>query len=601
MADRPERRARLPWFQLKLIGLLLVGLGATWLSAVYLFHVGVSSSFNLILHPSIATALETAKDRTHDHIAALREQLKWRTERMATEVRRLGIDGRLPGRLELNLQLLFEQNRTAFDAPSEETQDAETGEATGLRTEHRSPVPRLIEVSALDVGGRRVRVRDPGTYDETEWRLKTFRPRPPGSTEAARTAVAEALRAPLLCLVGACLDATTRYRAARHLLQVFLRAADPDVPDETFDAGGFEAVYATPWSLFDSLQTLGDVLDRYKVLRLGGRDISRRFGWVYMILLGVVSILTVSLSLLFARRSARRLGVIARATRDVAGGNLDVRVAASGRDEIAELARSFDDMVADLRESRDRITYLSRVSAWQGIARRLAHEIKNPLTPIQLAIQEVADRYDGADEKYAAIVRTAREVIEEEVATLRRLTTEFSSFARLPQVEPTATDLAEFLGECEAAFSAAAADAGIDIRWSPPDRAVEVHIDRQMMRRVIDNLVRNAVEALAATPGDGEPTRLRRIEVSCPTPKERGTVEILVADTGPGIPDDVREHLFEPYFTTKTTGTGLGLAIVKKIVLEHGGEIRADRDGDRTIFRIRLRLGPLPPTPVGSA
>ena len=250
-------------------------------------------------------------------------------------------------------------------------------------------------------------------------------------------------------------------------------------------------------------------------------------------------------------------------------------------------------MVSDLRESRDRIAYLSRVSAWQGIARRLAHEIKNPLTPIQLAIQEVAEKYDGHDEPYAKILATAREVIEEEVATLRRLTAEFSAFARLPQVEPSPTDLGEFLDECQAAFEAEAAEHGVRLVWRKPPAPLLLSLDRQMMRRAMDNLVRNAVEALAAVGGES-----KTVEIEGGPSREPGRAWIVVRDNGPGIAPDAHEHIFEPYFTTKATGTGLGLAIVKKIVLEHHGEIEVESGAAGTVFRLAL---PLAGTETGRA
>jgi nitrogen fixation/metabolism regulation signal transduction histidine kinase len=315
-----------------------------------------------------------------------------------------------------------------------------------------------------------------------------------------------------------------------------------------------------------------------------------------MIILGVAGVLTLVVAILFARRVTRRVATIARATRQVATGDLAVRIAAAGRDEIAELARSFNEMVADLRESRDRIAYLSRVSAWQGIARRLAHEIKNPLTPIQLAIQEVAQKYDGDNEQYRRILGTAREVIEEEVATLRRLTTEFSAFARLPQVEPVPTDLGEFLDDCQAAFGGAGTEKGVRIGWRRPARPLCVSIDRQMMRRVMDNLVRNAVEALVGTgieTGEGPASRpAPRIDVEAGPDTGGQRAEVIVRDNGPGISAEALDHIFEPYFTTKPTGTGLGLAIVKKIVLEHGGEISVASSAGGATFRIDLPLAP---------
>ncbi len=587
MDARPPRRVRIPWFEAKIVGTLLLALALVWFAAVYFFGQGMRASFNLILQPSIADGLQTAKERTHDHIEALREQLKWRAERMASELRRLGAAARVPGRLEALLRRLIEEDAAAFSTrgAEEERDVAEVGAAGGRRS-----LPVLIDLSALDATGRRVHVRLPGAYPEAEWRLKTFRPRPPADETAARSAALAALEAPLLCVLGACDDGAARLSAGLETARTLARMGQGSTAAAELDAAGLEAVFATPWALFEGQRSLGDVLDRYKMLRMAGEEIGRRFGWVYMIILGVAAALTLGVSILFARRVTRRVAAIARATRQVATGDLDVRIAPAGRDEIAELARSFNEMVADLRESRDRIAYLSRVSAWQGIARRLAHEIKNPLTPIQLAIQQVADKYEGSDERYGKLVQTAREVIEEEVATLRRLTTEFSAFARLPQVETVPSDLREFLEDCRAAFGGAAAEQGVGIDWRPPTQTLTVPLDRQMMRRVIDNLLRNALEALAGE-GASKPGRpAPRVTVEAEALAGRERARIVVRDNGPGIPAEAREHIFEPYFTTKATGTGLGLAIVKKIVLEHGGEIEVDSSPEGSIFRIELPM-----------
>ncbi|NMC69645.1 MAG: HAMP domain-containing protein [Myxococcales bacterium] len=586
MEARPPRRVRVPWFEAKLVGTLLLALVLVWFAAVYLFGQGIRASFHLILQPAIADGLQTAKERTHDHIEALREQLKWRAERMASELRRLGPAARVPGRLEPLLWRLMEEDAAAFSGRG--GGEPEGGPPAGEEEGRRRPDAVLVDLSALDATGRRVHVRTPGAYPETYWRHKTFRPRPPADDTAARAALIGALEAPLLCVLGACGDDVTRLAAGIEAARTLVRMGHGSAAAADLDAAGLEAVFVTPWALFEGLQSLGDVLDRYKMLRMAGQEIGRRFGWVYMIILGIAVALTLGVSVLFARRVTRRVAAIARATRQVATGDLDVRIAPAGRDEIAELARSFNEMVTDLRESRDRIAYLSRVSAWQGIARRLAHEIKNPLTPIQLAIQEVAEKYDGGDERYAKLVQTAREVIEEEVATLRRLTTEFSAFARLPQVQPAPSDLGEFLEDCRSAFGAAAADRGVDVDWRPPPRPVRVPLDRQMMRRVIDNLVRNAVEALTADQAAPAGRPAPRVVVEADVLRGGQRAGIVVRDNGPGIPAEARDHIFEPYFTTKPTGTGLGLAIVKKIVLEHGGEITVDSSTEGATFRIEL-------------
>jgi two-component system nitrogen regulation sensor histidine kinase NtrY len=266
-----------------------------------------------------------------------------------------------------------------------------------------------------------------------------------------------------------------------------------------------------------------------------------------------------------------------------------VRVPVKGSDELTDLARVFNRMVGEMQQSRARIEYLQRIGAWQEMAQRLAHEIKNPLTPIQLAVQECHRKYGGDDPKFRGLLDTTLEIVEEEVGTLRRLVGNFSSFARLPRAELHEATLRDFLRECSEKLGHLSAettedgsDAGdplgehdVEVRWELPEEPMPVAIDRQMLRRVLVNLVRNAVESIRdGRDGKGGGHVVVRAE---PVPDG---VAIVVEDDGPGVPEDARERVFDPYFTTKAEGTGLGLAIVKKVVVEHNGSIHV-RKSDR--------------------
>jgi len=186
------------------------------------------------------------------------------------------------------------------------------------------------------------------------------------------------------------------------------------------------------------------------------------------------------------------------------------------------------------------------------VARRLAHEIKNPLTPIQLAVQELHRKYDGDDEKFRRLLDEAHAIVAEEVAGLRRLVDAFRGFATLPRVEPKPLDLAVVVEDVAREQ---------EIGTGPPSGPVMISGDRLLLRRAIVNLVENARQAGA-----------RRVEVAWRCDGDRAT--IAVDDDGPGVPEVVRDRVFDPYVTTKEHGTGLGLAIVKKTMLEHGGEVR---------------------------
>jgi nitrogen fixation/metabolism regulation signal transduction histidine kinase len=242
-------------------------------------------------------------------------------------------------------------------------------------------------------------------------------------------------------------------------------------------------------------------------------------------------------------------------------------------------------MLGEMQESRARIEYLQRIGAWQEMAQRLAHEIKNPLTPIQLAVQECHRKYQGDDPRFRSLIDTTLEIVEEEVGTLRRLVGNFSSFARLPHSVLREGSLRDFLRECSEQLGHLGAERpddgaddvvvahDVDVRWELPDDPLPVAIDRQMLRRVMVNLVRNAVEAIRnARPAAGGGGPRGHVIVRAEATTEG--VSIVVEDDGPGVPEQARERIFDPYFTTKSEGTGLGLAIVKKIVVEHNGSIR---------------------------
>lgn len=284
------------------------------------------------------------------------------------------------------------------------------------------------------------------------------------------------------------------------------------------------------------------------------------------------------------RTFTRRVELITLATERVAMGDFHVRVRPRGEDQIAALFRAFNTMVECMELSRARMEYLQKIGAWQDFARRLAHEIKNPLTPIQLAIQEVAKKYDGDDPAFAKTLNTAREVIEEEVETLRRLVAAFSDFARLPEVKTSRGDLAEFVrdvGENQQFLDEAAgrsAHDSVQVSFDPGSEPIPVMLDRTMLRRALDNLVRNAIQAGAK-------------HVWVRAERRHDQAWLVVEDDGPGIPEPRRAQVFEPYFTTKAEGTGLGLAIVRKIVFDHDGDVGVEeRPGGGARFVMVLPL-----------
>jgi two-component system nitrogen regulation sensor histidine kinase NtrY len=309
--------------------------------------------------------------------------------------------------------------------------------------------------------------------------------------------------------------------------------------------------------------------------------------------LGVASSLVLFVAILagilIARRTTRKLSDLSAVMRRVASGDLSVRAPRLGRDELGQLAGAFNTMLDELEHTRRRIAYLQRVGAWQEMARRIAHEIKNPLTPIQLAAQQLREKDPGTDPGFSKLLRESVEIVEDEVEALRRMVTSFSQFAKVPEVELEPVSLERILSEFQRAYAHVDADLEVVLVED-----LQVLGDRQLLKQVLVNLVENA--ALSAREAGILPkVRVSGDHVSPSSAPVSGAGHmacLIVEDNGPGVALDRRELVFEPYETTREHGTGLGLAIVKKIVLDHGGEVSVgvseELGGAR--FEVRLRL-----------
>ncbi|TKD09811.1 HAMP domain-containing protein [Polyangium fumosum] len=368
------------------------------------------------------------------------------------------------------------------------------------------------------------------------------------------------------------------------------------------DEGPFlVATFAAPNARFAEMESAQEFVQAYHQIERHHREeyVDRTYTRAFGLLFGLLILLAALAGIVVARPVTRRIAELAAATRPVAAGDLTVRVAVTGDDEVGDLGRAFNRMLEELDESRARVEFLRRMSEWQKMARHLAHEIKNPLTPIQLAVQECHRRYAGDDPDYRRIVQTTLEVVEEEVGTLRRLVGEFSSFARLPRADLAPVDLGSFLREQRDHFSARteggrtsdeeALLSKVDLRFDVPEGSMPAVLDREMLHRVLTNVVQNAAQALRDARKRAGKSEGSWGRVVVAARAVGGSYVVDVDDDGPGISAEVRDVLFDPYVTTKRDGTGLGLTIVKKIVVDHGGTIEATTSplgGAR--FRIRL-------------
>jgi signal transduction histidine kinase len=277
-----------------------------------------------------------------------------------------------------------------------------------------------------------------------------------------------------------------------------------------------------------------------------------------------------------ASRVTRPLEALRDGAQRVAAGELGARVEVRASGEVADLVRAFNDMTSELARSRDRLAQAERIAAWREVARRLAHEIKNPLTPIAMSVETLRDALDRQRPDFREIFEEATRAVSDEVRRLKRIVDEFSRFARLPAPERAPVPADELVAGVLALFPEP--PPGVTVAREVEPGLPPVLADRDQVLQVLLNLLRNAIDAL---PGGGA-IRIRAA-------RAEGGVAFTVSDSGPGIPPEHLARVFEPYFTTKEGGTGLGLAIAQRIAEEHGGRLEAaSPPGEGAAFTLTL-------------
>jgi signal transduction histidine kinase len=265
-----------------------------------------------------------------------------------------------------------------------------------------------------------------------------------------------------------------------------------------------------------------------------------------------------------ARRISGPIRDLTEASRRIARGDLGARVEVASRDELQRLVEAFNQMAGDLERQRQDLERSNRLAAWADMARQVAHEVKNPLTPIQLSAEHLRRVYRDQGVDFPATLEACTSTILKQVRNLRGIVTEFSAFARPPAGELALEDPADVVAEAVRPYQAGLPP-GVELTVELNGRTSRVRADRRLLERAVVNLVENALQAV----GDHG-----RITVTVRDRMEDGQVEVEVLDSGPGVPEEARSRIFEPFFSTKTSGSGLGLALVKKIAEDHGGGVR---------------------------
>lgn len=309
------------------------------------------------------------------------------------------------------------------------------------------------------------------------------------------------------------------------------------------------------------------------------KDFIRPISFVTIFVLSVPILLIVFFVSFFVARSiSGGIEKIADGTHLVALGNLDHRVSVRTRDEIEDLADNFNEMAEKLKIASSQIKRMERLEAWKEMAKRLAHEIKNPLTPIKLSAERLQMSHGRSPEDFAAILEKTTNTIIGETKRLENLVNEFSQYARLPYPKIERHDIVPLLMETAGFIQDGYPHALIEKDF--PVKSLMADFDDSQFKQVLHNLVKNGIEA---QPGDNAWLKIS-------LEQKASSLKITIADHGPGIPDNIWDHIFEPYYTTKDKGTGLGLAIAERIILEHGGYIWFDSSSQGSRFYIELPL-----------
>jgi len=288
---------------------------------------------------------------------------------------------------------------------------------------------------------------------------------------------------------------------------------------------------------------------------------------------------------------SRPIERLAAASRAVAGGDWNVRVENTSRDELGQLAEAFNAMTSELLEQRERLLQTERVAAWRELARRLAHELKNPLFPLQITVENLLRAHELPSAEFDEVFQESARTLLEEIAHLKAIIARFSDFSKMPQPQLEVVDVNALVERVAALHRS-------QMREEPQEITLELNLDPlqpkalldpELMHRVISNLLLNALDAM---PNGGM--------LKLATRSNAESIEIVVSDTGVGLTPEERERLFTPYYTSKHHGTGLGLAIVQSVVSDHHGSVSVNSEPERgTTFTIRIPRGVEPAAGTG--
>ncbi len=338
-----------------------------------------------------------------------------------------------------------------------------------------------------------------------------------------------------------------------------------------------------PSSLIGEMNTIQRELEAYKELKQFKNPIKGSYLLSFFIVVLVIIFSATWFGFYLARGITGPIARLAAGTDAVAQGNLDIQIEAGSNDEIGVLVTSFNKMTHDLKQSREALVRAQKIATWQEVALQMAHEIKNPLTPIRLSAERLRKKREEDAPDFDRVFEESTQMILNEVDGLSTLVNAFSQFARLPAPDLVLQSIDPIVAEMILLYQFRHQE--MTFQSDLDENVPLLRLDREQMKRVFINLFENAVEAMRQGSPDGEVGGTLLLTTSY----DRGCVTISVEDEGRGIASDDFDKIFLPSFSRKKGGSGLGLAIVHRIVLDHGGRIvAAPRHPKGTIFTIEL-------------
>ena len=319
--------------------------------------------------------------------------------------------------------------------------------------------------------------------------------------------------------------------------------------------------------------TLAASLQMVRGLQAERKELANRFWLPFLAIYGVTLLFALAAAAWIGRGITEPVMRLAEATSEVTKGRWNVRVSTNRKDEVGQLGAAFNRMVETLDAQSRQLVELEKMAGWREMARALAHEVKNPLTPIRLTVEEMRSRYRGDDANYRKLLDECTHIVVKEVESLRSIVSRFREFSRPVELRSEPLDLNELVTE----VGSLQRDMEVSLDLDP--QAARITGDPDRLRQALMNLARNAQEALLG--GSIAP------KLHFATRPDGDRVIVVVEDNGPGISEEERGRIFEPYRSGKADGLGLGLTLVKGIILAHGGLIDVT---DSTLGGARFRI-----------